>query len=61
MLPKARITLRSRLLPVICFLEAAVLIQVGITEEKKCDDYKGLQLFITLALILLEKIFANVT
>lgn len=51
MLPKARIPLRSRLLPDICFLEAAVLKQVGITEENKGDDYKVLQCFITLALI----------
>lgn len=51
MLPKVRITLRSRLLPDICVLEAAVLLQVGITEEKKCDDYKVLQLFIRLALL----------
>lgn len=51
MLPKVRITLRSRLLPDICVLEAAVSLQVGITEEKKCDDYKVLQLFITLALL----------
>lgn len=33
-LPKMRITLRSRLLPDIYFLEAAVLIQVGITKKK---------------------------
>lgn len=59
MLPKARITLRSRLFPDVHFLEAAGLIQVDVTEEKKWDHYKVLQLLNTLTLILLPAVMGK--
>lgn len=59
MLPKARITLRSRFFPGVRFLEAAGLIEMDMTEQKKWDDHKVLQLLNTLTLILLPALMGK--
>lgn len=49
----------KQLLPDSSFLEAAALIQVGITEKRKGDDYTVLQHFIALTLVLLPAVIGK--